>query len=166
MNSELSKENFNLKDKWVLWFHKVNNNNWSLESYSKIFEITTYYDILFVIKEIENITSGMFFLMKDGILPVFEDKNNINGGYWSLRITKKDSFEYWEKIIYYLCIDTITIDKKYDKYINGFSVSPKINNCIFKIWNSSYDSIKTDYLRKYLDFINLEEVFYLQHSSD
>lgn len=166
MNSELSKENFNLKDKWVLWFHKVNNNNWSLESYSKIFEITTYYDILFVIKEIENITSGMFFLMKDGILPVFEDKNNINGGYWSLRITKKDSFEYWEKIIYYLCIDTITIDKKYDEYINGFSVSPKINNCIFKIWNSSYDSIKTDYLRKDLDFINLEEVFYLQHSSD
>jgi hypothetical protein len=166
MNSELSKENFNLKYKWVLWFHKVNNNNWSLESYSKIFEITTYYDILFIIKEIENITSGMFFLMKDGILPVFEDKNNINGGYWSLRITKKDSFEYWEKIIYYLCVDTLTIDKKYDEYINGFSVSPKINNCIFKIWNSSYDLIKTDYLRKDLDFINLEEVFYLQHSSD
>ena len=166
MNSELSTENFNLKYKWVLWFHKVNNNNWSLESYSKIFEITTYYDILFIIKEIENITSGMFFLMRDGILPVFEDKNNINGGYWSLRITKKDSFEYWEKIIYYLCVDMLTIDKKYDEYINGFSVSPKINNCIFKIWNSSYDLIKTDYLRKDLDFINLEEVFYLQHSSD
>ena len=79
---------------------------------------------------------------------------------------KKDSFDYWEKIIHYLCIDTIMTDTKYDNYINGFSVSPKINNCIFKIWNSDYHFIKTEYLRKDLDFISSEEVFYLQHSAD
>ena len=72
-------DNFNLKNKWVLWFHKVNDNNWSIESYLKVFELNTYYDILFILKELENITSGMFFLMKDGIIPIFEDKNNING---------------------------------------------------------------------------------------
>jgi len=160
------KNNFNLKNKWVLWFHRVNDNNWSIDSYLKVFEIETYNDVLFILTELENITSGMFFLMKDGIIPIFEDKNNINGGYWSLRITKKDSFEYWEKIFYYLCIDNITIDKKYEDLINGISISPKINNCIFKIWNSNYNEMKTEYLRKDLDFINWEDTFYLQHNDN
>lgn len=166
MEEKIETSNFDLKNTWVLWFHKVNDNNWSLGSYSKIYEIKTYHDVLFILKEIENITSGMFFLMKEGIIPIFEDKNNINGGYWSLRITKKDAHEYWEKIFFYLCIDIITVDKEHESYINGFSVSPKINNCIFKIWNSNYDFMKTDYLRKDLDFINWEETFYLQHNGD
>jgi len=159
-------DNFDLRTKWVLWFHKVNDNNWSLESYQKVIEIKTYYDVLFIIKELDNITAGMFFLMKDGIIPVFEDENNINGGYWSLRITKKDAYEYWKKIIYYLCIDMLTIKPEHEEKINGISISPKINNCIFKIWTSDYDFMKTDFLKKDIDFINWEDTFYLRHSAD
>lgn len=159
-------DNFDLRTKWVLWFHKVNDNNWSLESYQKVLEIKTYYDILFIIKELDNITAGMFFLMKDGIIPVFEDENNIKGGYWSLRITKKDAYEYWKKIIYYLCINMLTVAPEHEEKINGISISPKINNCIFKIWTSDYDFMKTDFLKKDIDFINWEETFYLRHSAD
>ena len=43
---ETKIENFNLKNSWILWFHKVNDNNWKLESYLKIHEIKTYYDFL------------------------------------------------------------------------------------------------------------------------
>jgi hypothetical protein len=160
------QDNFSLKHNWILWFHKVNDNNWDLNSYSKIYEIKTYYDILFILKEINNITSGMFFLMKEGINPVYEDDKNINGAYWSLRVTKKDSFEIWEKLLYYLTLDSITENVEYEQYINGFSVSPKINNCIFKIWNSSFDNIKTDHLKKDLNFIKYDELFYLQHKND
>ena len=108
----------------------------------------------------------MFFLMKDGINPIFEDKQNINGGYWSLRITKKEATDIWNKILYYMCVDSITTDDKYEDKINGLSVSPKINNCIFKIWNSDYKFMKTEFLRKDMDAINLEETFYLQHNGD
>ena len=66
MESKSEINNFNLRNKWILWFHKVNDNNWNLDSYSKIFEIQTYHDILFILKTVDNITSGMFFLMKDG----------------------------------------------------------------------------------------------------
>ena len=158
--------NFELKYKWILWFHKVNDNNWGLDSYSKIYEIKTYHDLLFIMKSIDNITSGMFFFMKDGINPIYEDKNNIKGGYWSMRLTKKDSFDYWTKIIFYLCLNNITKDGGYDNKINGLSVSPKINNCIFKIWTSDYKSMKTDYLRKDMEFINFDEIFYLEHKAD
>ena len=164
MNTEI--KNFDLKHKWVLWFHKVNDNNWSLDSYSKVIDVKTYYDILFILKDIVNITSGMFFLMKEGISPIYEDPKNINGGYWSLRITKKDSFDYWDKIIYYICIENLMIDNKYEEHLNGISISPKINNCIFKIWNSDYKNMKTEYLRKDLEFINWDDTFYLQHNGD
>jgi hypothetical protein len=163
---EQKLDNYKLKNDWVLWFHKVNDNNWSLDSYSKVFEIKTYFDILFILNEIKNISSGMFFIMKDGISPIYEDSKNINGGYWSMRITKKDSFEIWEKIIYFMCIDTITIDDKYEININGLSISPKINNCIFKIWTSNYKEMKTKYMRTDLEFINWNDTFYLEHSDD
>jgi len=159
-------ENFDLKNKWILWFHKVNDNNWSIDSYSKVFEIKTYYDIIFILKEIDNITAGMFFLMKEGISPIFEDENNINGGYWSLRITKKDSYDFWHKIVYYLCLENITVNDNYNELINGISVSPKINNCIFKIWNSNYKEITTNNLRKDLEFINWDDTFYLPHNGN
>jgi translation initiation factor 4E len=159
-------ENFNLKNRWTLWFHKVNDNNWKIESYSKVFEITTYYELLFIKKELENITSGMFFLMKNDIVPIFEDENNVNGGYWSLRITKKEANDYWEKMLYYICIDGLTLSPEYEDKINGISISPKINNCIFKIWNSDYNFMKTEYLKKNMEGIHLEEAFYLQHNGD
>jgi translation initiation factor 4E len=156
-------QNFDLQSVWVLWFHKVNDNNWDLNSYSKVLEIRTYHDLLFLLKELDNITSGMFFIMKDGIKPVYEDEQNKEGGYWSIRITKKDSYDFWKKIIYYLCIDNLMINNEYQEMINGISISPKINNCIFKIWNSSFTNIKMEYLRKDLQFINFEDLFYLQH---
>lgn len=163
-NIYIMNANFELKNKWILWFHKVNDNNWGLDSYSKIYEIKTYHDLLFIMQSIDNITSGMFFFMKEGINPVYEDENNINGGYWSLRVSKKDSFDYWEKILYYLAVDKLTENK--DDLINGVSVSPKINNCIFKIWNRSFNNINNEHLRKDLNFIKFDELFYLQHKAD
>ena len=157
---------FELKDKWTLWFHSVNDNDWSLQGYTKVMNIVNYSDLLFMIHNIKNITHGMFFFMKDGINPIYEDKNNIMGGYWSMRLTKKDSFDYWTKIIFYLCLNNITKNGDYDNKINGLSVSPKINNCIFKIWTSDYKSMKTDYLRKDMEFINFDEIFYLEHKAD
>lgn len=163
-NNEI--DNFELKSNWVLWFHKVNDSNWGLSSYSKVFEIKSYFDILFIIKEIENISSGMFFLMKDGINPVYEDPQNINGGCWSMRVTKKESFIFWEKIIYYMCIDKLTIDDDSEDKINGISISPKINNCIFKIWNNDFKSMNTKLMRHDLNFINWDDTFYLEHKEN
>ena len=164
MDNSISNENFKLKYDWVLWFHKVNDSNWSLNSYSKVFNIKTYHDILFILKDIENISSGMFFLMKDGISPIFEDEHNINGGYWSIRISKKDAFDFWEKILYYMCVDNLTTNGEHDDKINGVTISPKINNCIFKIWTCDYNNMKTKYMRQDLPFINWQDTFYLQHN--
>lgn len=62
LETEIKDENnFILNDTWVLWFHKVNDSNWDLSSYIKVYEMSTYNDILFILKGIDNISAGMFF---------------------------------------------------------------------------------------------------------
>ena len=108
-------EDFDLKDEWHLWYHELNDNNWSIDSYKNILTLNKYSDILFMIKSYENINSGMFFLMKKGIKPIYEDPKNINGGYWSIRVTKKDSSFFWKKFTYYLCIDNFVKVGRYKR---------------------------------------------------
>ena len=162
----METSNLKLKNKWVLWFHKINDNAWNLESYQRVCEVETYNDLTFVMNTLKNITAGMFFFMKDGINPVFEDPSNMNGGYWSLRINKKDAVEYWRKLIYYLCFENITTSDEYETKINGLTISPKINNCIFKIWTSDFKNMKTEYIRKDTNLLNFDEVFYQEHKAD
>lgn len=128
------------------WFHEVNNNDWTLNGYRYITTITTYEELLYIYSRLENYTSGMFFIMKNDILPIYEDSKNEKGGYWSIKVSKRDTFELIKKITYYIFIHGITINNKYDDYINGFSVSPKINNCIIKIWTSDFNAMNTQLL--------------------
>ncbi len=171
-NNELSileqKQDIVLKNKWVLWFHRVDDDNWKPESYIKIYTLEKYGDLLFIIREIPNITSGMFFIMKEGILPIYEDVQNKFGGYWSLRITKKDSFDIWSRLLYFLCIEGMTKDEKQTNMINGITVSPKINNSIFKIWNNDFKRMRKESLKKEIEneLIKWDETFYLQHKPD
>lgn len=155
--------NFQLEDEWCLWYHQLNSNNWSIESYDKIMEIKTYHDICFMLNRFENINCGMFFLMKKDIKPIFEDEKNLNGGYWSLRINKKDTSEIWKELIYYMLIEGILENSTNNSFINGISIGPKINNCIFKIWNSDYKKFNNSCLRNDIDIFINNDLFYLEH---
>ena len=151
---------FKLHNNWCLWYHELNSDDWTIESYKMIMEIKTYNDICFMLNRFENINCGMFFLMKKDIKPIFEDEKNIKGGYWSLRINKKETTECWKKIIYYLLIEGILEKSENEQYINGISIGPKINNCIFKIWNSDYKKLNTNCLRSDIDIFINNEIFY------
>ncbi len=157
--------NFELKSKWILWYHPTENNDWSMESYKKVFEIKTYYDLLYIMKNLKNISSGMFFVMREGIKPIYEDPQNMIGGYWSIRLMKRDSYDYFKKIVYYIVMENLMKREDHNKKINGLSISPKINNCIFKIWNNDYIGLKTNDLRKDIEGLSnhFESTFYLQH---
>jgi len=155
--------NFQLQNKWCLWYHDLNSNDWSIESYKKIMEIQSYHDLIYILNKYENINCGMFFLMKNDILPIFEDKKNINGGYWSLRVNKKETANYWVKIIYYLVIEGILEDSENENLINGISIGPKINNCIFKIWNGDNNKFNNSSLRNSIDIFKNNEIYYLEH---
>lgn len=86
-------KNHLLNNNWTLWFHDPDSKNWSKESYIKIYTFNTvegFWSIFNQIPDI-NINSGMFFLMKENIFPLWEDEQNNKGGYWSYKVSKKES---------------------------------------------------------------------------
>jgi len=130
---------YKLATYYSLWYHDLNDNNWSLNSYTKITEIYSIRDFWSIYKSIENFLNGIFFLMRENIPPVWESAENLNGGYWTFKINNDILMDSWV----YLSIQCITqnlikIDQNSNNehQINGLSISPKQGNSIIKIWNN------------------------------
>ena len=136
--SDLRSVHMVLSDTWIVWFHHINDTNWNEDSYIKVCELTSIEDYWKLVNTIETYTSGMFFIMRDSVFPRWEDINNMDGGYWSFRLTKKDSDNVWKDVVAYMIGNTLTKNVEDMETINGISISPKINNCIIKIWNNDY----------------------------
>lgn len=125
----------NLNTPWVLWFHSLDENEWTKDTYTKIAEINTLEDFINTYNRFDTFMRGMFFLMRKNIFPQWEDEQNINGGYWSYKIPKQVSDTAWRELSA-ACVGEYLTKKITDVYnINGISFSPKINNCIIKILN-------------------------------
>ncbi len=156
-----------LENKWSLWFHKINDHNYTLSGYNKIYEFDKVEYFIKLYREINNFSAGMFFLMKDDIKPMWEDEKNIKGGCWSFKVLKKNINSLWYNLSILIISNNILETMEDHKFINGISLSPKINNCIIKIWFSkelnNVNIFKLDYLKKKLDDLNFEEARYVKH---
>jgi hypothetical protein len=119
-----------LSSNLVLWNHDINDPNWDLDSYKEIAIYKTIEDYWMYSNELTSklINYGMFFLMKEGIMPTWEDKCNIEGGCISIKVSLTEGYNLWNTISAYLASDN------FDDKINGISISPKRNFNIIKIW--------------------------------
>ena len=72
---------YKLNNKWTLWYHSLKNKNWDNNSYVKVIEIKSLldYKLLEDVMRINHLQNGMFFLMRDGIFPNWEDPDNSEG---------------------------------------------------------------------------------------
>lgn len=136
-----------LSDNWVMWFHRVDNDKWDLNSYTELCTVSDLEDFHGMFNTFFNIANkmtanaGMFFFMREGIKPLWEDKRNKNGGMWSYKVPKKEGNILKSDVIWkHICAACVgmSLTKNPDdmKYINGISISPKLDNCIIKIWNN------------------------------
>ena len=124
-----------LHTSWVLWFHSLDDTNWTKDTYTKIAEINSVEEFLGVYQDFDTFGKGMFFLMRKDIFPQWEDESNIKGGYWSYKIGKSVGEKAWFELSC-ACIGECLTKKPEDMFnINGISYSPKINNVIIKILN-------------------------------
>jgi hypothetical protein len=126
-----------LNDKWNLYYHLPNNNNWDLSSYEIIMnDINTVEDVASLNNAISDnvIRNCMLFVMRKGITPVWEDPRNRNGGCFSYKILNKFVSNVWRQLFSLLCNETLSTVKEANSHINGITISPKKNFCIVKIW--------------------------------
>ena len=129
----------NLISKWALYYHLPNDKNWTLSSYKIILDNISTVEQLIAVNEglTDNIVKHcMLFVMKVGITPMWEDKKNRNGGCFSYKVVNKSIPMVWHELMYLLCGNSLTINKKHMDFVNGITISPKRGFCIVKIWLS------------------------------
>lgn len=156
-----SNDDFKLNDIWVLWYHDPNDVNWEIKSYKQVSTISTIGEFWDTYEFLENtvIENSMFFIMRKGINPLWEDPQNVDGGCWSFKIQKGNIKKYWSELSIYLLGENIT---KKERLINGLSISPKKTFCIIKIWNSDKKNSNKDQLNKKMD-IPFESCIFKEH---
>lgn len=161
---KLAQKEHKFSSSWTLWFHKVDVNDWSNDSYVKVVEgVDNIEKFILMTKNINQVTSGMFFLMKDGIFPTYEDEKNIGGGYWSFRVGKGEANEVWFNLVAALVGNTLTKKVSDIEGITGITISPKIKNCIFKIWNDDKAVNDSSIFTEDIDGIVPSEAQYRNH---
>ena len=161
---KLAQKEHKFSRSWTLWFHKVDVNDWSNESYVKVMEnIDNIEKFILMTKNINQVTSGMFFLMLGDIFPTYEDERNIGGGYWSFRVSKKNANSVWFDLMAAAVGNTLTKRPEDMEGINGVTLSPKIKNCIFKIWNNDKTRYDSSIFSEDIQEIDPSEAQYRNH---
>ena len=158
-------DDYKLQTSWILWNHKLNDNNWKNNSYKNIFEINNLYDYKFLenIMTLQNLQNTMFFLMRKDIFPTWEDPDNRDGCCASFKVPLKDIRNIWIQLVVDIICENIHIDKnKYDD-INGISIAPKKEFNIIKIWFKTDIKNINKSIRLYDHYINVENCRLKKH---
>ena len=131
-----------LNNTWTMWIHYPYDNNWGINSYKKITNFSTLEDSIMLIENInkELIEKSMMFFMKENIKPLWEDSNNINGGFISYKLNIDNVYIYFKKLLYNIICNNIIDNEEICENINGISISPKKHFCIIKIWLRDFDN--------------------------
>ncbi len=122
-------------DIWCLYFHDPYSMEWNIENYKLISTLSNVEDFINTYIKFKDIFSkGMFFIMREHILPVWEDENNKNGGCLSYKLYKGNVEEGWFDICSLVMGETLGTSNTISKNINGISICPKKNYYIVRIW--------------------------------
>ena len=159
------RDDYKLQTSWILWNHKLNDNNWKNNSYKNIFEINNLYDYKFLenIMTLQNLQNTMFFLMRKDIFPTWEDPDNRDGCCASFKVPLKDIKNIWIQLVIDIISENIHIDKnKYD-IINGISIAPKKEFNIIKIWFKTNIQNINKLIRLYDHYINVDNCRLKKH---
>ena len=124
-------------DKWSLYFHLSNDNNWTISAYKLIMSgIDNPITLLELKRQINEsiITKAMLFMMRNHIGPMWEDPLNNQGGYFSFKIASTVVHSVWWDFVFLMCGETLTKNPKHMQHIHGLTISPKYEHSIIKIW--------------------------------
>ena len=143
-----------LRYKWNLWAHLPQDPDWTVKSYKKICQFKTVEEAIAITESLpaDLVKNCMLFIMRDGVIPMWEDPKNRNGGCFSYKVSNRNVFEVWRDLTYVLVGETISSNSIFVNCVTGITISPKKNFCIVKIWMTNCEhqnpQIVTSEIRK------------------
>jgi hypothetical protein len=158
---------------WTFYFHAPKEKRWTLDTFQPIAKVNSVQDILSVFQELgDKLKRGMYFCMKDGIPPLWENYQNIRGGSYSLRGGPEDGIDFYKAYVIGTMLNMTTVNPS--DSIVGISVSPKIMNgangtskigfYVIKLWNRDCEKFgKPDGIRLLHPKLVPTDVLYTPH---
>lgn len=156
----------NLSDHWKVWIYEK-PNNWSKDNLKIIDHISTVKDFIHFDQDLRNnkhnLLNKHIFIMKNNIIPLWEEKENKNGGCWTFKTSKYDSLEHFLHI-FLLIITNNFLKNDSNQHINGITCSIKNNNvCIIQVWNNNYANLKNIHHHFYIRETFGYDIIYKKH---
>jgi hypothetical protein len=150
---------------WTLYFHEPEDKSWTPESYKRIQSVSSWEDLGAVLSEMgpSRILNGMVFCMSGDISPLWENKSNIRGGSYCLKVSRKISMELYQLYLAAAACGVATVDPS--NSIVGVTMSPKKGFCIIKLWNANAKAFNkpSDIAMLHPD-VKVEEILYRPHT--
>lgn len=121
---------------WTLYYHPPSQEFWNnITNYIKIATIHTYGEFWAIIDALsdEALVNGYFFMMRDPFPPIWERRENIRGGTYSIKTNRANSANIYLR--YMVAGMMGKISKVATNKITGICISPKKTHNIITIWN-------------------------------
>ena len=153
-----------LNDTWSLYFHDADDNNWTMQSYRKLAQISTVEEFAIIAKTLTDLWDrGMFFIMRSHIDPIWEHEENRHGGCFSMKVMKNHVNNVWFQTCAQTLSECLVKNKENWSIVSGISISPKRSYCIIRVWinNIAYKDSQNFNLNN----PDYTEIFFKPHTS-
>jgi len=126
-----------LADRWVLWSHAHDDRGWKLADYRKHCVISTVEEFWEVFNGKPSlINRDMWFMMREGIPPLWEAQVNREGGSFKFRVPGNNADNTWLTLAIHMVTENMCMKPSDAQLICGISLSPKRGNfCTVSVWN-------------------------------
>ena len=156
-------ETYPLDRQYNIWSHSTNNRDWTPSSYTLLHTFDTLRGFFDFFHKHPEPHSGMFFIMKDPIVPTWEDSHNQPGGCWSFKLDKEGHMETWGRVGSALIANILMKDIKDMELINGVSLTIRKFNVVMKIWNNDRSRSNVMLLKEDIPELVLGDSLYQAH---
>ena len=159
-------EDYKLNTSWCLWYHSINDNSWTNNSYKLIYTIRNLYDIKLLNDTIltHHLQNGMFFIMRENIFPTWEDPDNREGCCISFKVPGTPLKNQWDSILNRVLTEDLFKDQEQYSGLNGLSISPKKEFNIIKLWLRENNKNYTEFIKEYPPFYIKDKSIHKKHT--
>lgn len=167
MDEQRSDIPFN--NKWCLWYH-YDTSSWSKNSFKSLMTISTVGELWTMVDSLlstDNIMLEHMYIMRDGIMPIWEDPKNRDGGCWSIKVDLKDSLNTFIKILAIVLGENSLIaenGENLSKHITGVSFCSKnVYSVIIQCWCDDKQLNKVSLLNPKISENYVAEIIFRSH---